>query len=74
MSNDTNTSKRPTQTAYSVREYKKNGQTESYWTRIGVAWAHRSGDGFDIMLEALPVNGRVTIRPTKSKSEQTEQA
>ncbi len=69
MSNE-NTSKRPTHTAYSVREYTKNGQKESDWTRIGVAWAHRDGDGFDIVLEALPVNGRVAIRKNKPKAEQ----
>ena len=70
MSNDTNNSKRPTHTAYSVREYQKNGQKESDWTRIGVAWAHRDGDGFDIILEALPINGRVALRKSKPKSEQ----
>ena len=68
MSNDT-TTKRPTHTAYSVREYTKNGQKESDWTRIGVAWAHRDGDGFDIILEALPVSGRVAVRKNKPKQQ-----
>ena len=70
MSNAASNSKRPTHTAYSVREYQKNGQKESDWTRIGVAWAHRDGDGFDIILEALPINGRVALRKSKPKSEQ----
>ena len=70
MSNEASNSKRPTHTAYSVREYQKNGQKESDWTRIGVAWAHRDGDGFDIILEALPINGRVALRKSKPKSEQ----
>jgi hypothetical protein len=67
MSND-NTVKRPTHTAYSVRDYQKNGQPDSEWTRIGVAWAHRDGEGFDIHLDALPVNGRVVIRRNKPKA------
>jgi hypothetical protein len=66
MNNETS-SKRPTHTAYSVRDYQKNGQSESDWTRIGVAWAHRDGDGFDIHLDALPVNGRVALRKNKPK-------
>ena len=70
MSNEASNSKRPTHTAYSVREYQKNGQKESDWTRVGVAWAHRDGDGFDIILEALPVNGRVALRKSKPKPEQ----
>ena len=69
MSNDTTTSKRPTHTAYSVREYQKGSETKSDWTRIGIAWAHRDGEGFDIILDALPVNGRVALRKSKPKSE-----
>jgi hypothetical protein len=66
---DTN-SKRPTFTAFSVRDYQKDGQKESDWTRIGVAWPHRDGEGFDVILEALPVSGRVAIRKNKPKPEQ----
>jgi hypothetical protein len=55
MSNETTTSKRPTHSAYSVRDYTKNGERKADWTAIGVAWAHQDGEGFDIVLEALPV-------------------
>jgi hypothetical protein len=70
MSNEQTSSKRPTHTAYSVREYTKNGQKESDWTRIGVAWAHKDGDGFDIILDAFPIDGRVALRKNKPKPEQ----
>ncbi len=68
MTNEATNSKRPTHTAYSVRDYQKNGETKSDWTRIGIAWAHRDGEGFDIVLEALPVNGRVALRKSKPKA------
>ena len=71
MSNDTTNTKRPTHTAFSVRDYQKNGETKSDWTRIGIAWAHRDGEGFDIILEALPVNGRVALRKSKPKAAQS---
>jgi hypothetical protein len=76
MSNDTNTntSNRPTHTAYSVRKYKKNGEYKSQYNAIGAAWQHGDGEGFDIILEAFPVNGRVTLRKPKPKAEQPEQA
>lgn len=61
------TTNRPTHIAYSVRDYEKNGTPESGWTRIGAAWQHRDGEGFDIQLDALPVTGRVTLRANKPK-------
>jgi hypothetical protein len=67
MKNDTKTTS-PTHIAYSVRDYEKNGTSEADWTRIGAAWLHRDGDGFDIRLEAIPVSGRVTLRKHKPKA------
>lgn len=77
MSNDTTatTSKaKPTHKAYNVRKYQQNGAHKSDWTVIGVAWQHGDGEGFDIVLECLPLNGRVALRKNKSKSESSEQA
>jgi len=73
MTNNTTatTSKaKPSHTAYSVREYTKGGEKKSAWSPIGVAWAHTDGEGFDIVLESLPVNGRVALRKNKPKAEQ----
>jgi hypothetical protein len=66
MSNNAKTN-RPTHLAYTVREYEKDGAPESDWTRIGAAWQHKDGQGFDIQLEAFPVTGRVTLRANKPK-------
>lgn len=65
MSNTTATN-RSTHIAYSVREYQQSGETKSGWAPIGVAWADRDGEGFDIVLESLPVNGRVALRRRKA--------
>jgi hypothetical protein len=56
---------KPVYYAYSVREYEKNGKKDSFWTKIGVAFPHKDSKGFDVFLEALPINGRVTIREPK---------
>jgi hypothetical protein len=54
---------KPTHTAYSVRDFKKQtGEADSSWSRIGVGFLHRGGKGFDIVLDALPVSGRVVLR------------
>ena len=57
---------KPTYNAYTVREYENNGKKDSFWTKIGVAFAHKNGGGFDIVLEAFPVNGRITLREPKA--------
>ncbi len=52
-------SKAPTHIAYTVRDLDKD---RSFWTRIGSAWAHADGNGFNIQVEALPLDGRITLR------------
>lgn len=52
-------SKAPTHIAYTVRDLDND---RSFWTRIGSAWAHADGNGFNIQVEALPLDGRITLR------------
>ncbi len=54
----TTTKNAPTYIAYQVRE----GSKKSYFTRIGVAWTHKDGKGFNIQLESVPLDGKVTLR------------
>jgi hypothetical protein len=58
-------SKTPSHIAYHVRNGKADG---SFWTRIGSAWAHKDGNGFNIQLETLPIDGRITLRIASEKS------
>jgi hypothetical protein len=65
MSNtDTQTSpKAPTHFAYQIRE----GSEKSYWLRIGAAWAHKDGAGFNIQLDCMPLDGKITLRAASDK-------
>ena len=56
----------PTHIAYHVRE-NKNGK--GFWTRIGSAWQHADGNGFNIHLDATPVDGRITLRVASEKKQ-----
>ena len=56
----------PSHIAYQVRD-RENGK--SFWTRIGSAWAHADGNGFNIQLESVPLDGRITLRVASDKSE-----
>ncbi len=54
---------KPTHTAYTVRHFTKDtGEVDASWLKVGVAWLHKDGHGFDVQLEAVPVNGRVVLR------------
>jgi hypothetical protein len=68
---DTNTNpqtshKVPSHVAYQVRE--REGR-KAFWTRIGSAWAHADGKGFNIQLECVPLDGRITLRVASEKKE-----
>jgi hypothetical protein len=52
----------PSHIAYQVRETKTDANKKSYWTRIGSAWAHADGNGFNIQVESVPLDGRITLR------------
>jgi len=61
---ETPTGKAPTHIAYQIRETGDRG----YWTRIGAAWAHRDGNGFNIQLDSLPIDGKINLRiPTEKE-------
>jgi hypothetical protein len=50
----------PAYAAYAVQDGRK-GQ-KAYWTRIGRLFDHDDGKGFDLVLNALPVDARIVIR------------
>ena len=56
----------PTHTAYTV--IKREGQ-DDYWLAIGAAFMHQDGDGFNVLLQALPINGKLVLRPPKAQEE-----
>ena len=62
---NTGSSRTPSHFAYQVRD--REGK-KGIWTRIGSAWAHADGNGFNIQIEAVPLDGRISLRiPTEHK-------
>lgn len=62
----TSPSKAPTHVAYHVRDSKGG---KSFWTRIGSLWPHADGSGFNMQLDVVPLDGRVSIRIASEKKE-----
>ena len=61
----------PSHRAYTV--IKREGQ-DDFWLAIGAAFSHQSGDGFNVVLQALPIpNGdglcKIVLRPPKGDDE-----
>jgi len=60
-----------TQPAYRAFTVIKRGEgQDDFWLPIGAAFKHQSGDGFNVILQALPIpNGdgqcKIVLRPPK---------
>lgn len=55
------------QPAYRAYSISKREGRDDFWTPIGAAFPHRDGHGFNILLAALPTDGKVVLRPAKEK-------
>lgn len=53
--------------AYAVRNDKDGN---GHFHKIGAAFQHKDGEGYDIDLVAAPTNGRVTLRAPKDRLDQ----
>ena len=61
----TTASKSPSHIAYQVRD--REGQ-KGIFTRIGAAWPHKDGKGFNVQIEFVPLDGRITLRVPSEKA------
>lgn len=68
MSNNSTqrTPAKPTHHAYQVRD---TAAGSAFWNRIGAAWANADGQGFNIQLESVPIDGRITLRVATAKQQ-----
>jgi len=57
------TKQKPALIAYTVT----GDDEKTFWTRIGTAWPHKNGEGFNIELAALPLGGRIVLMPPKAE-------
>jgi len=60
--------RQPTHRAYSV--IRREGQ-DDFWLNLGLVFPHKDGDGFNIMLQAFPLDGKLVCR-TISDGEEAE--
>jgi hypothetical protein len=65
--------RQPTHRAYSV--IRREGQ-DDFWLNLGLVFPHKDGGGFNIMLQALPLDGKIVCREitAEDQAEDTEPA
>ena len=51
--------RQPTHRAYSV--IRREGQ-DDYWLNIGLVFPHKDGSGFNLILQAFPLDGKIVVR------------
>jgi hypothetical protein len=54
---------------YIVYQVREIAETKSFWTCIGSIWRHSDGSGINIQLDAIPPDGRITLRVTSDAKE-----
>jgi hypothetical protein len=50
---------KPTHRAFTV--IRRDGQ-DDYWLNLGLAFPHKDGKGFNIVLQAQPLDGKIVCR------------
>lgn len=63
---------KPAFRAYTVikREPGADGKPNDFWLNVGVAFPHEDGEGFNILLQALPLDGKLVLRTYKEEEEE----
>lgn len=64
--NEAPATKSPSHVAYQVRDREGS---KSFWTRIGAAWVHADGQGYNLQIESVPLDGRITLRVATDKKD-----
>ena len=57
----------PSLLAFKINESREG---KSYYNKIGAAFEHKDGEGYNVTLDSVPVDGRFTLRTPLERLEQ----
>ena len=63
---------KPSHKCFVVEDRGEGNDDNAFWTRIGSAWPHKDGKGINVVLSALPLNGRLVLRDYTDEDEKAE--
>jgi hypothetical protein len=59
--------------AFMLYRVTGNGK-DANWTKIGAAWPNKDGKGFNLLCDAVPLQGRIVMRAYTPKPKEVEDA
>ena len=54
------------------KDVAEGADPDAFWTRVGSAWPHKDGKGLNLVLSALPINGRLVLREYTPEDEKKD--
>lgn len=57
--------KKPFMLAYTVKPIGDG--RKSVWSKIGAAWQHKDEQGFEVRMDAVPLDGRLVLRTVRDE-------
>jgi len=66
---------KPTHIVYHVKDLGTADETQpqrGLWTKVGAAWANKDARGLSLVLDLLPVDGRLVVREAVQEGEQPD--
>jgi hypothetical protein len=66
------TQQQPAFTAYAVT--KRGDGQDDWWTPIGAAFPHKDGEGYNVILQTIPLDGKIVLRPPKDDTKKNTEA
>jgi hypothetical protein len=54
------------------KDVAEGEEPDAFWTRVGSAWPHKDGKGLNLVLSALPINGRLVLREYTPEDEKKD--
>ena len=63
---------KPSHKCFVVEDRGEGDDNDAFWTRVGSAWPHKDGKGLNVVLSALPTNGRLVLRDYTPEDEKVD--
>jgi hypothetical protein len=60
--------------AYRAYTVIKRENKDDYWLNLGVCFPHEDGEGFNLLLQALPLDGKSSSAPTRRTRKRSRRA
>lgn len=62
---------RKKQPSFEAFHAKDGPEDKSYFNRVGAAFPHKDGEGHTVVLDSVPVDGRIVLRTPRERLDDT---